>query len=111
MPNHSDAISVPQRFHFNVGNGKDIVVDRNGVLLADIGDAIAQALIVLRRNVRPLTAWYPGRKNLEIIDARRRASSTRADPLNAQQEASGCRLFRNARRSMGNVLGLSLAFR
>jgi hypothetical protein len=62
MPNHSDAISVPQRFHFNVGNGIDIVVDRNGVLLADIGDAIAQALIVLRRNVRPLTAWYPAAK-------------------------------------------------
>ncbi len=76
MPNHSDAISVPQRFHFNVRNGKDILVDRNGVLLADIGDAIAQALICAQMQRTPADGMVPGRKNFEIMDARGKLLAT-----------------------------------
>lgn len=69
MANDSDLISLPQRFHFNVRKGEDLLLDRDGVLLSDVGDAIAEALICAQMQRAPTSAATSGRKLFEIMDA------------------------------------------
>ncbi len=76
MPNDSEAISVPQRFHFNVRHGQDLLVDREGVLLTDIGDAIAEALLCVQMQRTTAGSMGPGRKLFEIMDARGKLLAT-----------------------------------
>lgn len=69
MSTDSDTISLPQRFHFNVRKGEDLLVDRDGVLLPDVGDAIAEALICAQMQRTPADGATSGRKLFEIMDA------------------------------------------
>lgn len=70
MSTDSDPIELPQRFHFNVRKGEDLLLDRDGVLLADVGDAIAEAHICAQMQRAATNAATSGRTLFEIMDAR-----------------------------------------
>lgn len=57
-----------QRFHFNVRTGDELLRDREGILLPDIGDAIAEALLCSQVGRGPQDGGL-GRKTFEIMDA------------------------------------------
>ncbi len=59
--------SCLQRFHFNVRKGEDLLIDRDGVLLPDVGDAIAEALVCAQTQRAP-SHGGSGRKLFEIMD-------------------------------------------
>lgn len=61
-------LSCLQRFHFNVRKGESLLIDRDGVLLPDVGDAIAEALICAQVQRIPSQGGGSGRKLFEIMD-------------------------------------------
>ncbi|WP_018901440.1 hypothetical protein [Rhizobium sp. 2MFCol3.1] len=57
-----------QRFHFNIRKNGNLLIDRDGVLLPDIGDAIAEALLCAQLQRAPSQGGGSGRKLFEIMD-------------------------------------------
>jgi hypothetical protein len=64
----SPALSSSQRFHFNVRRGEELLLDRDGIVLPDVGDAIAEALLCAQMQRTPSHVSGPGRKLFEIMD-------------------------------------------
>lgn len=64
-----------QRFHFNVRKGQELVIDREGILLPDVGDAIAEALVCSQVGRGPQDGGS-GRKTFEIMDGTGRLLAT-----------------------------------
>jgi hypothetical protein len=62
------ALSGPPRFHFNVRRGEELLLDRDGIVMPDVGDAIAEALLCAQMQRMPSHVGGPGRKLFEIMD-------------------------------------------
>jgi hypothetical protein len=57
-----------KRFHFNVRQGKDLIVDREGVLFKDVGDAITEALFCAQMGRAAVDGTGLSRRIFEIRD-------------------------------------------